>query len=222
MPDQPAPRRRRWAKAALGALSLGLAWIAAANAYLVGSTRAAIVADVASAPERRCAIVLGNRVFPDGTPSLDLAERLETGAALYRAGRVKKIIVSGAMFPPVHYDEPHAMAAWLVARGIPAADVVLDVGGFRTAATMADAVKLGVREALIVTQQYHLPRAIYLARHAGIDAVGVAAPSSKEPLTARLRVGVREATARAEIIPEVALRGVRGSRRFIANPAALR
>ena len=202
---------------------LAVGWISGANAYLVASTRAAIVTDVAAAPERPVVIVLGNRVFPDGSPCWDLAERLETGAALYRAGRAKKIIVSGAWYPVVNYDEPHAMADWLVARGIPAADVVLDVGGFRTAATMADAVKLGVHGALIATQQYHLPRAIYLARHAGLDVVGVASPpSGKDPLMARLKVAVREGLARAEIIVEVALRGVRGSRRFIANPAALR
>jgi SanA protein len=211
MPDKPSPRRwRRWLA---GAVVIAAAWISAANAYLVASTRSAIVSDVAAAPERAFVIVLGNRVFPDGSPCWDLAERLATGAALYRAGRAKKIIVSGAMYPNGGYDEPHAMAAWLVARGIPAADVVVDTGGYRTAATMADAVKLGVRAALIATQQYHLPRAIYLARHAGLDVVGVAAPSAKEALLPRLKLAVREGLARAEIIVEVALRGVRGSRR---------
>ena len=75
---------------------------------------------------------------------------------------------------------------------------------------MADAAALGVRSALVVSQGYHLPRALYLARHAGIDAVGVPAPAGERALDgAALRVFVRETAARAEIVLEVALRGVR-------------
>ena len=70
------------------------------------------------------------------------------------------------------------MAAWLEARGVKPADVIVDPGGHRTAATMADAAALGVRSALVVTQGYHLPRSLYLARRAGIDAVGVPAPDA--------------------------------------------
>ena len=101
------------------------------------------------------------------------------------------------------------MAAWLEAHGVPPADVVLDGGGHRTAATMADAAALGVRSALVATQAYHLPRALYLARHAGIDAVGVPAPFAELSWLAKLRVYVRETLARAEVVVEVAVRGVR-------------
>ena len=94
---------------------------------------------------RPYAIVLGNRVFADGTPCHELAARLETALALYRAGRAGKLIVSGRVGEG--YDEPHAMAAWLEARGVPPADIVVDAGGHRTAATMADAAALGVRSA---------------------------------------------------------------------------
>ena len=101
------------------------------------------------------------------------------------------------------------MAAWLEARGVPPADIVVDEGGHRTAATMADAAALGVRSALVVTQGYHLPRALYFARHAGIDAVGVPAPAGPAGLVG-LAQGVRPRdTARAEALLEVALRGVR-------------
>ena len=90
------------------------------------------------------------------------------------------------------YDEPHAMAAWLEARGVPPADIVVDEGGHRTAATMADAAALGVRSAHVVTQGYHLPRALYFARHAGIDALGVPAPTRRAGWLDSLRVFVRE------------------------------
>jgi vancomycin permeability regulator SanA len=75
---------------------------------------------------------------------------------------------------------------------------------------MAEAARMGVRSALIATQPYHLPRSIYLARHAGIDAVGVPARNGDGSLQERWRTRLREMLARAEIVVEVALRGVRG------------
>jgi vancomycin permeability regulator SanA len=153
------------------------------------------------------ALILGNFVSPVGVPGLDLRGRLETGRALYAAGRVRRLIVSGLVGE--NYDEPHPMAAWLVARGVPASDIEIDVLGHRTAASMAAAVAHGFRQMLVVTQAYHLPRALYFARHAGIDAVGVTAPSvSSSGVVARM--GLRELLARPEAVLEVALRGVRG------------
>jgi vancomycin permeability regulator SanA len=101
------------------------------------------------------------------------------------------------------------MAAWLQARGVPPGDILLDLGGRRTAATMAGSVTLGVRSALVVSQGYHLPRALYLARHAGIDAVGVPAEATRSGRWVTFRGWLRETTARAEIVAEVAVRGVR-------------
>jgi len=132
--------------------------------------------------------------------------RLETGLALYKAGRAGKIIVSGGVRDN---DEPRAMAAWLEAREVPRADIILDPGGHRTAATMADAAALGVRSAHVVSQGYHLPRALYLAGKAGIDASGVPAPKVDGGSRDAGRVFIREGLARAETLVEVALRGVR-------------
>ena len=197
----------RWAKRLLigGVVVVGA--VAAANVYVVTTTRAAIAADVAAAPARPDAVVLGNRVLPDGTPCDELAARLETALALYRAGRAGKLVVSGRT--GAQYDEPAGMAAWLVKRGVPAADVVRDQGGYRTAATMADTAALGKRSILVVTQGYHLPRSLYLARHAGIDAIGVPAPSRRDRAYDTFKVYVRERVARAETVVEVAVRGVR-------------
>jgi SanA protein len=198
----------RWARRAGLAIVAGVALIAAANAYVVASTRASIIRDVAAAPARPVAIVLGNKVNEGGLPSTGLAERLRVALALYQSGRVPRIIVSGAARPD-GYDEPAAMAAWLEARGVPAAHVTLDRGGHRTAASMADAAAMGVRQALICTQPYHLPRALYLARRAGIDALGVAAGRGRvDGPYDWLRGFVRETLARAETVVEVAVRGV--------------
>jgi vancomycin permeability regulator SanA len=102
------------------------------------------------------------------------------------------------------------MAAWLTRRGVAPADLVIDRGGYRTAASMADAAALRADGFLVVSQSYHLPRALYLAQHAGLQAMGVAAREPHRALVERLFSFLRETTARAEVIVEVALRGVRG------------
>jgi SanA protein len=198
-------RRGRWL--ALAAL-LGLGGVGTANAYLIARSHEAVIADFSRTPARPYAMVLGSHVFPNGTPSRELAARLETGRKLYRAGLARRIIVSGLAEPG--YDEPDAMAVWLERRGVAPVDVVIDRGGYRTAASMADAVAAGVQSLLVVSQRYHLPRALYLARHAGLEAIGVPAPDVERRLPDRIYGFVRETTARAEIILEVAARGVRG------------
>ncbi len=200
--------RWSWAKRLLVAVLAASAAIAVANLYLLRTTRAQLVTAAEAAPNRPVVIVLGNVVLPSGRPGRELVQRLETGYALYHAGRASRILVSG--LAREGYDEPQAMATWLVARGVPRADIVLDGGGHRTAASMADAAALGMRTALIATQGYHLPRALYLARGAGIDAVGVTAQPGGGSLLREIRAHLREYLARAETLVEVAFRGFRG------------
>ena len=200
----PNPSRRRYAIAAV----LVLAFVGAANAYLIVRSRDAIVADLSRTPPRPYVIVLGTLVLRGGAPSRELVARLEVARQLYQSGSARRIIVSGMVRR--WYDEPDSMAAWLESHGVAPGDVVIDRGGFRTAASMADAAAAGVQSLLVVSQGYHLPRALYLARHAGIDAIGVPAPQIKRTVVEAIHLFVRETTARAEIIVEVALRGVRG------------
>jgi SanA protein len=206
--DPDPPRRFRWARRLGAAAVLLVALVVAANLYLVAASRGAIVSDPAGAPPRPYALVLGSPVSPEGSPMRPLAERLETGRQLYRAGLARRIIVSGAVRPG--YDEPDVMATWLISRGVAPGDVVIDRGGYRTAASMADAAALGALGLLIVSQRSHLPRALYLAKHAGLQAIGVTAREPYRSSRGRLVVFLRETTARAEAIVEVALRGVRG------------
>ena len=207
MPADPA-NDRRWGRWFALAAVLALALVGAANAYLIVGSREAVISDLSRTSPSPYAMVLGSHVFPTGRPSRELAARLETGRQLYRAGLARRIIVSGLAEPG--YDEPDAMAAWLERRGVAPGDVVIDRGGYRTAASMADAVAAGVQSLLVVSQRYHLPRALYLARHAGLQAIGVPAPDVERALPDRIYAFVRETTARAEIILEVAARGVRG------------
>jgi SanA protein len=114
-------------------------------------------------------------VYADGTPSAVLEDRLLAALSLYRGGKVRMILVSGD-HGRKEYDEVGAMARWLGERGVPGSDVVLDHAGFRTLDTMARAARVfQVRSAVVCTQEFHLPRAVFLARRAGIDAVGLRA-----------------------------------------------
>lgn len=219
MPAEPGASRRAGSRkrfAALATAGLILGYVIAANVYLLCASRGHLVESLDGVTPHPYALVLGAHVFAGGIPSRELAERLEMGRRLYRAGLARRIIVSGAVRAAKEepdgllYDEPDAMAAWLTRRGVAAADVVIDRGGFRTAASMADAAAEGRDRILIVSQAYHLPRALYLARHAGLDATAVAARQPRRLLAERIFSFLRETSARAEAVVEVTLRGVRG------------
>jgi SanA protein len=169
-------RSRAWRalKVALLAGVAGLLVIALLNVWMVRGARADTTT-VAQAPHAQAAIVLGARVYPNGQMSPMLADRVQQGLALYRAGKVDKIIVSGD-HGSWAYDEPGHMRAALLADGVPPQDVFTDHAGFDTWATMKRArLVFGVSSAVVVTQGFHLPRALYLAHAAGIAAHGVSA-----------------------------------------------
>jgi SanA protein len=128
-----------------------------------------------SVPSRAVAIVFGAGVWPDGRLSDILADRVETAVALYHAGKVKKLLMTGDnRF--AYYNEPKHMREYAMARGVPAEDIVLDYAGRRTYDSCYRAWHIfGVREAILITQAYHLDRALFTADHLGIDAVGVGA-----------------------------------------------
>ncbi|SIM84081.1 SanA/YdcF family protein [Micromonospora cremea] len=127
----------------------------------------------ARVPDAPVALVLGTKVDADGEPSPFLAARLEIARRLFDAGKVRAILVSGDNMN-ADYDEPGAMMRWLVDRGVPAQQVVLDHAGFDTYDSCARAERIfGVKRATVVTQSFHLPRAVALCRRLGIDASGV-------------------------------------------------
>ncbi len=134
-----------------------------------------VLTELDAVPARPVAIVFGAGVRADGRLTPMLADRMETAIELYRAGKVRKLLVSGDnRF--ADYDEPTAMYNYAVARGVPAADVVRDFAGRRTYDTCYRAGAIfGVQDALLVTQRFHLPRALFTCRSLGIDALGVSA-----------------------------------------------
>ena len=143
-----------------------------------------------------CAIILGCQVLPSGHPSTMLRHRLETGAQLYFSGKVEKILVSGDHGAD-HYDESNTMKNYLIDMGIPSEDIFMDHAGFSTYDTMKRATEVsGVSSAVIVSQKYHLYRAMYIGKMNGIDICGVSA--SLERYGRQLYYDVREYVARCK------------------------
>jgi vancomycin permeability regulator SanA len=126
-------------------------------------------------PKADVILVLGARVFQDGSVSLMLKDRLTTGYELYEKGKAEKIIVSGD-HGQVEYDEVNAMKDYLKEVGVPGSDVFMDHAGFSTYESLYRARDIfQVKKVIIVTQKYHLMRALFIARELGIEAYGVPA-----------------------------------------------
>jgi len=120
-------------------------------------------------------IILGAYVRPDGALSWILRDRLDTGLELYRAGLAPKILVSGD-HGQKNYNEVQAMKDYLLDHDVPAQDIFMDHAGFDTYDSLYRARDIfQVKSAIIVTQNFHLPRALYIARRLGIETQGIQA-----------------------------------------------
>nr|WP_239647114.1 ElyC/SanA/YdcF family protein [Nocardiopsis salina] len=149
----------------------------------------------ADVPDRPVAVVLGAGVRSDGEPSRMLSHRLDVAVELYEAGSVEVVLVSGDNGED-HYNETDTMAAYLVEAGVPEEYVVGDHAGFSTWDTCARANEVfGVEEATVVSQDFHVPRAVQLCRAAGIDAVGVGESLMDERRTGTVYGWMREVPA---------------------------
>ena len=156
-----------------------LAWFA--ERRLDRAAEAKSFTDVGKVPATDVALVLGtSAIGPEGGPNRYFVYRLDAAAALYKAGKVKYFIVSGAREP--HNDEPTAMRDGLVARGVPADVIYRDFNGDRTLDSIARARRVyGQTRLIIVSQRFHLARALFLALHEGIDAKGFEARDVDQP-----------------------------------------
>ncbi len=124
---------------------------------------------------RRVAIVFGAGLWRDGTPTPVLQDRVQTAANLYFAGKVEKLLMSGDnRF--ANYNEPEAMRQYALKLGVPDAAIVLDYAGRRTYDTCYRARDIfRIDSAILVTQGFHLPRALFLCNMLGVESVGVPA-----------------------------------------------
>ncbi|MGB3652693.1 MAG: ElyC/SanA/YdcF family protein [Rivularia sp. (in: cyanobacteria)] len=126
-------------------------------------------------PSQRVAIVLGAGIY-NGQPSPMLADRISAAVELYKLGRVKKLLMSGDNSSE-DYDEVTAMQRYAVKLGVPQKDITLDHAGFKTYESCYRAKEIfGVKQAVVVTQNFHLPRAVYLCSQLGVDTYGLGTP----------------------------------------------
>ncbi|HET9198440.1 MAG TPA: ElyC/SanA/YdcF family protein [Solirubrobacterales bacterium] len=197
---------RRWprlSKVAIGGALALVLLVALANVYVLTSGGDS-TSEVAEVPHAEVAIVPGALVEPDGDMSAMLAARVEQASRLWQAGKVEKILVSGDHGAWV-YDEPDTMRKALVRDGVAPRDVFEDHAGFDTWATMVRARSIfGVRDAVVVTQGFHMSRALYLADAAGIDATGLTADLQPWGAQGR-RSEVREVLSRVKAAVDVTL-----------------
>lgn len=158
---------------AVGALAVFAAVFADAYVFWRGSR--GIYENIGDLPQADAVLVLGAAVYRDGRMSAVLYDRAATAMEVYRAGKAKKILISGD-HGKEDYDEVNAMKSFFAQNEIPAEDIFIDHAGFNTYDSANRARQVFQAESLIVaTQEFHLPRALYLARRAGIEAHGVRA-----------------------------------------------
>ncbi len=161
----------------LCAALLGASALLLANAHVKNSTKAQILSpeQAAELDGVDCILVLGCLVKADGTPSDMLADRISVGVTLYGNGTSPKLLMSGD-HGQKEYDEVNTMKACAIDAGVPSEDVFMDHAGFSTYESIYRAKEIfGADKIVIVTQQYHLHRALYIADALGLEAYGVSA-----------------------------------------------
>lgn len=154
--------------------SLGLFTVYIINLQVSSYAKDKIYKSVEDVPnDSQIAIVLGAKVWDGGVPSFVLEDRIITAVELYKAGKVKKLLMSGDN-PTKEYDEPTAMKNYAMRLGVPENDIVLDFAGRRTYDTCYRAKEIfEIKKAVMVSQEFHLPRSIYLCQNLGVEATGI-------------------------------------------------
>jgi SanA protein len=170
-------RHRRGWRVALCLLVLGIGLVLSPFAlrWWVDRRYKKLIYTVETVPPRAVALVFGAGITADGRPMPALADRVWTAAELYKVGKVRKLLMSGDN-RYINYNEPEAMRRYALAQGVPDEDIVLDYAGRRTYDTCYRAGYIfQVSDAILVTQAFHLDRALFTCDGLGINAVGVAA-----------------------------------------------
>jgi SanA protein len=213
-------RRARLALAVV--VGLGAAATAGPWALIEAASRGRIYYSLDAAPSAKAGLVLGaSRLVRNYVGNPFFSHRIEAAAALFKAGKVEYLIVSGSQAgggrPRGGYDEPADMRGALIAAGVPAARIYRDYAGFRTLDSIVRAKEIfGQERVIVISQPFHLARALFLARWRGIDDVGFAA--ADVPLSFGVRTYMREVAARLAAILDL-LRGTEP--RFLGTPIRL-
>lgn len=162
-------------KAILVLICAGLIFLFGINFFIKKSTESRIISAerAGELDDIDCILVLGAGVRSDKTPSLMLGERLDSGVALYRSGASMKLLMSGDHRQD-NYNEVQVMKDYAIDLGVPSRDIFMDHAGVSTYDSVYRAKEIfQAKKIIIVSQEYHLYRALYLAKSLGLDAYGV-------------------------------------------------
>jgi SanA protein len=212
-------RRLRIALALLAALAaLGALLPVAIDAMVSASTAGAVAEGIDEVEPKPVALLLGTaRRTVAGRPNQFYRARIEAAAALFHSGKVQGILVSGDNATR-WYNEPIAMQKDLIAAGVPAEFITLDYAGFRTLDSVIRAKEVfGQEHVVVVSQRFHAERAIFLARHFGLDASGLAAADPDEP--GLMKVRAREVFARVAAVLDIL---IGRDPKFLGQPETVR
>lgn len=204
---------RRWLGFALFGLALV---ILLSNRWVINSTDAYVYTDWALLPDNDAAIVLGTSPYVRGGGSSgEFHGRIQAAAELFRYGKVKHIIVSGAN-PDSTYNEPRAMRRELVKAGVPEGAITMDFAGFRTFDSIVRAHAIfGLSRFTVVTQRYHLYRAVFIGKKHGLSVVGYVARAAPDGRYG-IRNPPREVLARVKAVLDVIFLGTKP--KFLGEP----
>lgn len=177
----------------LAVLATGL--MMAANRACQNAAAGRIFTSLDTVPANDVGLVLGtSRLTRHGTPNLHFNQRIKAAAALYRAGKVHHLLVSGDNHV-ASYDEPTDMRNALVAAGVPARAITCDYAGFRTLDSVVRAREVfNLQHCTIISEEFHCPRAVWIARQRGLAAIAFAAPD----------VGLKSWSLRADVREQLA------------------
>jgi len=180
MKQKPSRSRKPTRKTALilaaGLIAAGILVVVLSNAVVIASAAPYIhdISELDDIGPADCALVPGALVYGDGRLSWVLRDRVDYAIELYKAGKVKKLLLTGD-HGQKDYDEVNAMKDYAAAQGVPEDDIFLDHAGFSTYESMYRARDVfRASRVIVVTQAFHLSRAVYDARRLGLDAEGVA------------------------------------------------
>lgn len=186
-------------------LTLGGVGILVLSRLLTGLVGWARTYNQDEVPARPVAIVFGAGLTRSGDASPVLRDRIRTATNLYFAGKVKKLLMTGDN-STLDYNEPAAMREYALSLGVPDEDIVLDYAGRRTYDSCYRAREIfGVEQAILVTQDFHLPRALYLCNMLGVDGVGVVADNFRYRRMSLLFWNARELAATLTALVDVHL-----------------
>ena len=194
---------KKWKQILLSSICLLILTVAGINWYVCNESSSEIENNINNFKGYDVVMVLGAKVFADGRLSDMMKDRADRALELYKAGLVKKILVSGDHGTD-HYDETNTIRNYLLRKGIPREDVFMDHAGFTTFNSMYRARDIfQVKKMIIITQDFHLPRSVYIAQRLGLTVKGLSADKHVYNKWNLFESNLREVVARCKAVWQV-------------------